>query len=70
MSADWALIRAIVAEVARDDGLSDDQLAARLGAPFADVRAAARVAYRQGKLDICWGYNVLPPQARAQRLAA
>lgn len=70
MSADWALMRAILAALADDDGQADGQLAERLGAPAADVRRAARILYRHRRADFCWGYIVLPARAREGRRAA
>ena len=70
MSPDWALMRAILAELAGGDGLTDAELAERLAAAVADVRQAARILYHQRKLDRCWQYNVRAGKAHGQRTAA
>lgn len=58
MSLDWALMRLILSALADDDGLADAELAGRLGVPLADVRQAARILYRQRRIDMCAGYMV------------
>jgi transcription initiation factor IIE alpha subunit len=70
VSLDWALMRQILSLLADNDGLADTEIAERLGAPLADVRQAARILYRQRKLDWSWSYNVLPARARERRRAA
>jgi hypothetical protein len=70
MSPDWALMRAILAELADNDGLTDPELAGRLCATVAEIRQAARILYHQRKLDRCWQYNVMPARARQGRRAA
>lgn len=70
VSPDWSLMRRILALLASDDGLADDQLAERLGAHVADVRQASRVLYRQRKADYCAGRVVIVPSARKEGKAA
>lgn len=63
MSPDWALMRLILSALTDDDGLTDAEIAERLGMPAADVRQAARILYRQRKADYCAGRIVLVPSA-------
>ena len=70
MSPDWALMRRILALLADEVGMSDAEIADRLGVPAADVRQAARVLYRQHKVDFISGYLVAIPPAGEGRRAA
>ncbi len=63
-------MRAILAELAGEDGLTDDQLAGRLHAGLAEVRSAARILCRQRKADFCWGHLVLPADGSGGKRAA
>lgn len=68
MSPDWALMRLILSRLAGDDGLADAELAEQLGVPLVDVRQAARILYRQRRIDMCVGYVVaLPSSAKGRR---
>jgi predicted short-subunit dehydrogenase-like oxidoreductase (DUF2520 family) len=58
VSPDWGLMRLILSVLADDDGLADAELAERIGVPLADVRQAARILYRQRRVDMCAGYVV------------
>jgi hypothetical protein len=70
VTAGWALRKAILAEIGRDDGQTDEQLAERLSVPPADVRREARVLYRMRGLDFIWGYLVaVPPAGEGSRAA-
>jgi hypothetical protein len=61
----WRLVDAIPPVLRAEAGLTDDQLAGRLGAPARDIRAAVAILYSQGRVDRCWtgteAYVVLPP---------
>lgn len=70
MSPDWALLRRIQSLLAGDDGLADTEIAEHLGVPLADVRQAARILYRQRRIDMCAGYVVAVPSAGEGRRAA
>ncbi len=70
MSPDWALMRRILSALAGDDGLADAEIAEQLGAPLADVRQAARILYRQRRIDMCAGYVVAVPSCAEGRSAA
>ncbi len=70
MSPDWALMRLILSALADDDGLADAELADQTGAPLADVRQAARILYRQRRIDMCVGYMVAIPSSVEGRRAA
>jgi hypothetical protein len=70
VSPDWALMRHILSLLADDDGLADAQVAEQLGVPLADVRQAARILYRQRRIDICAGYVVAAPSRAEGRSAA
>ena len=70
MSPDWALMRLILSALADDDGLADAELAEQIGAPMADVRQAARILYRQRRIDMCAGYMVAVPSSAEGRRAA
>ena len=63
-------MRRILALLADDDGLADAELAERLGAPVADVRQAARILYRQRRIDMCAGYMVAVSSSTEGRRAA
>ena len=52
------------------DGLTDFELAERLGVPVAEIRQAARVLYRQHRVDFCHGRVTLVPPKAANRGAA
>ena len=56
--------------LAGDDGLTDAELAEQLGAPLGDVRQAARILYRQRRIDMCAGYVVAAPSSTEGRRAA
>ncbi len=70
MSPDWALMRLILSVLADDDGLADAEIADKTGAPLADVRQAARILYRQRRIDMCVGYMVAIPSSVEGRRAA
>jgi transcription initiation factor IIE alpha subunit len=70
VSPDWALMRRILSTLADDDGLADAEIAEQLGVPLADVRQAARILYRQRRIDMCAGYMVAAPSADEGRRAA
>ena len=64
MTADWPLMRRILIAVHADDGLTDFELAGRLGVPVAEIRQAARVLYRRHRVDFCHGrVTLVPPKA-------
>ena len=70
MSPDWALMRRILSVLADDDGLADAEIAEQLGVLLADVRQAARILYRQRRIDMCAGYVVAVPSRAEGRSAA
>ena len=70
VSPDWALMRLILSVLADDDGLADAELAEQLGVPVADVRQAARILYRQRRIDMCAGYMVAVSSSAEGRRAA
>ncbi len=70
MSPDWALNKRIVPLVATEIGMTDVEIAECLDAPLADVRLAARILYRQRRIDMCAGYVVAVPSRVAGRRAA
>lgn len=70
MNPDWALMRRILSALADDDGLADAQVAEQFGVPLADVRQAARILYRQRRIDMCAGYVVAVPSGAEGRPAA
>lgn len=70
MSPDWALMRHILSMLADDDGLADADIAEQLVVPLADVRQAARILYRQRRVDMCAGYLVAAPSHAEGRRAA
>ncbi len=70
MSPAWALMRQIQSLFADNDGLADAEIAERLGVPLADVRQAARILYRQRRIDMCAGYMVAVPSSAEGRRAA
>ena len=70
MSPDWPLMRRILAILGDEDGLADTEIADQLGAPLADVRQAARILYRQRRIDLCAGYVVAVPSRTEGRRAA
>jgi transcription initiation factor IIE alpha subunit len=70
VSPDWALMRLVLSMLADDDGLADAELAERLGVPLVDVRQAARILYRQRRIDMCAGYMVAVSSSTEGRRAA
>ena len=70
MSPDWRLMRHILALLAAADGLADAEIAEQLGVPLADVQQAARILYRQRRIDMCAGYVVAVPSRAEGRSAA
>lgn len=70
VSPDWPLMRRILALLADDDGLADAELAEQLSVPLADVRQAARILYRQRRIDMCAGYMVAISASAEGRRAA
>jgi hypothetical protein len=70
VSPDWPLMRRILALLGDDDGLADAEITERLGAPVADVRQAARILYRQRRIEMCAGYMVAVPSCAEVRSAA
>lgn len=69
MSPDWPLMRRILALLGDDIGMSDTELAERLGRPVGDVRQAGRVLYRQHKVDFIAGYLVTVPRREGRPAA-
>jgi predicted ArsR family transcriptional regulator len=63
-------MRRILSALADDDSQADAQVAEQLGVPLADVRQAARILYRQGRIDMCAGYVVAVPSRAEGRPAA
>lgn len=71
MSPDWALHKRILPLVTAELGMTDTEIAERLEVSLADVRQAARILYRQRRIDMCAGYVVAsPPRAEGRRAAA
>jgi hypothetical protein len=70
MSPDWALMRLILSRLAGDDGLADAELAEQLDVPLGDVRQAARILYRQRRIDMYAGYVVAVLSSTEGRRAA
>jgi len=70
VTADWPLMRRILIALHADDGLTDFELAERLGVPAAEIRQAARVLYRRRRVDFCYGRLTLVPPKAADRGAA
>jgi hypothetical protein len=70
VSPDWGLMRLVLSALAGDDGLADAELAEHLGAPLVEVRQAARILYRQRRIDMCAGYMVAVPSSAEGRRAA
>jgi transcription initiation factor IIE alpha subunit len=70
VSPDWALMRRILSVLADDDGLADAEIAEQLGVLLADVRQAARILYRQRRIDMCGGYMVAVSSSTEGRPAA
>jgi hypothetical protein len=70
VTPDWALNKRIGALVVAEIGMADTEIAERLAVPLADVRQAARILYRQRRIDMCAGYVVaVPPRAEGRRAA-
>ena len=69
MSPDWPLMRRILALLADEGGLADVEIAERLGRPATDVQQAARVLYRQRKVDLVAGYLVIAPRREGRPAA-
>lgn len=68
--AQWRLARLIEAILTAESGAAVAELAERIGAAFADVRATVRALYRMRRADFCWGYVVaVPPRAEGRRAA-
>jgi transcription initiation factor IIE alpha subunit len=63
-------MRRILSTLADDDGLADAEIAEQLGVPLADARQAARILYRQRRIDMCAGYVVAVPSHAEGRSAA
>lgn len=70
MTPDWVLNKRIVPLVAAEIGMTDTEIAERLEVPIADVRQAARILYRQRRVDMCAGYVVAVPSRAVGRRAA
>ena len=70
MSPDWALHKRIIPLVGTEIGMTDAEIAERLDVPLADVRQAARILYRQRRIDMCAGYVVAVPSRAEGRRAA
>ena len=70
MSPDWALNKRIIPLIATEIGMTDAEIAERLEVPLADVRQAARILYRQRRVDMCAGYVVAVPSRAEGRRAA
>lgn len=66
VSPDWPLMRHILALLSDEDGLADAELAE----PLTEVRQAARILYRQRRVDMCAGYMVAVPSRVEGRRAA
>ena len=56
----WRLARAVEALLATDDGLTDGDLATRLGAEPAALSQVLAVMYRQHRIVRCAQYVALP----------
>jgi transcription initiation factor IIE alpha subunit len=70
VSPDWALLSLILSALVDDDGLADAEIAERLGVSLVEVRQAARILYRQRRIDMCAGYMVaVPSNAKGRRAA-
>jgi transcription initiation factor IIE alpha subunit len=70
VTADWPLMRRILIALHGDDGLTDFELAERPGVPTTEIRQAARVLYRQRRVDFCHGRVTLVPPKVTSRGAA
>jgi hypothetical protein len=69
VSPDWVLMRRILTLPDLAAGLADTEIAERLGRPVDEVRQAARVLYRQRKVDFIMGCLVSVPPAEGRRPA-
>jgi transcription initiation factor IIE alpha subunit len=63
-------MRRILSLLADHDGLADAEIAEQLDVPLGDVRQAARILYRQRRIDMCAGYMVALPSRTQGRPAA
>jgi hypothetical protein len=68
--AQWRLARLIETILTAESGAAVAELAERIGAAFAGVRATVRALYRMRRADFCWGYVVAVPPRGAGRRAA
>jgi hypothetical protein len=66
----WRLADSVVALLADEIGLTDWDLAARLGVSTPDIVPVLRVLYHQRRIDMCWSYTVLVPRIAEGRRAA
>jgi transcription initiation factor IIE alpha subunit len=66
----WRLASRVVAVLADEIGMTDQDLAGYLGVSVADLVPVLRVLYRQGRIDRCWSWTVLPPRVAEERRAA
>jgi hypothetical protein len=70
VNPDWPLMRRILAILDGAAGMADTEIAERLGRSAADVRQAARILYRQHKVDFISGYLITVPQEDQGRRSA
>ena len=59
------LARRAEAILRREIGLRDDELAAKLGVPIAEVLPVVRAMWAMRRCDRCWGWTVSEPARRA-----
>lgn len=55
----------IAAILSAEIGLTDDEIAGRLGLPLSELRPILRAMYWSKRIDRCWSYTVAPPKRRA-----
>lgn len=62
LEAEWQLARRIALLVADSPGhgLPRDELLAKLGMPWVDVKPSAMLAYKRGGIDFCRDYVIAP----------
>ena len=64
------LRRQVLALVAAEVGLTDRQLASRLGVTTRELKPVVGQLIGTRRLDSCWGYLVLPVRPAAEERAA
>jgi hypothetical protein len=67
--AQWRLARLIETILTAESGAAVAELAERIGAALADVRATVRALYGMRRADFCWGYVVAVPSREGRRAA-